>query len=358
MLETMALSARRRVDAHEDGLRARARVRRRRRVVGGARAALAPAREAASDAVRAAVGDPIVAVLAVAAAAAFGYLVALGLVVPPGQWDELLYHLPRMVLWIQQEAVAAIPGSPGSNLDANPVAAEIPQALTLLLDRSDRFVACSSSSASRSPRSRSPAPPAGSGSTAGAAAYGALLFAFLPAIALQAPTAYVDLALVDRLHGRGVLRPRHGGTASSCCSDWPLRSRRAPRWLGAPRSSPRSCSSCSSRLGCAAAPRARGRRAVAVAAGRWWYAYNLVRTGAWDGRDGGRLQPGAVARPTTWSCASSATSRSCLNLTGVPGNDRYVFAIAAVAIASSASRSAAFARAWSSRRVSPSHRGS
>jgi hypothetical protein len=276
-------------------------------------------------------GDRLLAALAAAAALAFLYLAALGLSTPPGNWDELIYHLPRMVLWIQQDAVAAIPGSPSSNLDANPVAAELPQALTLLLYRSDRFVAwfqllclplASLAIAGTARRI---------GLDRRAAAYGALLFVFFPAIAFQAPTAYVDLALVTAFMAAAYFALGTGngelalfGLALALATGTKVAGLLfLPAFL---------------LFVLVAIPRARRLRvlgvgAVAVTVGCWWYAYNLVRTGAWEG--GMAVDYGQVPSraPIDVVARFERYATELFNLSGVPGNDRYVFAIAAVAIA-------------------------
>jgi hypothetical protein len=289
-----------------------------------------PSFEPAWAAVREVLADRVITALAGAVLLAGAYLAALGLSTPPGNWDELIYHLPRMVLWIQQDAVAAIPGSPSSNLDANPVAAEIPQALTLLLYRSDRFVAwfqllclpvavlAVAGTARRIGVERR------------AAAYGALLFALLPAIAFQAPTAYVDLALVTAFMtaayfalGRGYAELALFGLAL-----WLAIGTKIAGLLFLPAFG---------LFVLVATPPGRrvrvlGVGAAASALGCWWYVYNLVRTGEWEGgmaADYGQVPSRA---PIDVIARFERYATEMFNLSGVPGNDRYVFVIAALAI--------------------------
>ena len=290
-----------------------------------------PSFEPAWAAARDVVADRLLMGLGAAAALALVYLAALGLSTPPGNWDELIYHLPRMVLWIQQDAVAAIPGSPSSNLDANPVAAELPQALTLLLYRSDRFVTwfqllCLPLAALAI---------AGTAVRIGldrrAAAYGALLFVFFPAIAFQAPTAYVDLALVTAFMtaayfalGRGTAELVLFGLALALALGTKVAGLLFLPAFGlfvlvaTPRER---------RLGVLAVG------AAASAVGCWWYVYNLVRTGAWEG--GMAVDYGQVPSraPIDVVARFERYATELFNLSGVPGSDRYVFAIAAVGIA-------------------------
>jgi hypothetical protein len=289
-----------------------------------------PAREAAASGLRAAVGDRIVAVLAVAVAASFAYLVVLGLVVPPGQWDELLYHLPRIVLWIQQDAVAAIPDAPGSNLDANPVAAEIPQALTLLLGRTDRFVSLF----------QLLCVPVGIVAIAGTARrlgvdppgalFGGLLFALFPAVALQAPTGYNDLAMATALVVAAYFALRPGRTALVLLGLAIALAvgTKVSGLLGLPA------------LALFALVATSGRRRIEILlaglvgafAGSWWYAYNLVRTGAWDGGLAADYNQVPSRQPDDVLLRFERYLTDSLDLTGVVGNDRLVFPIAALAV--------------------------
>jgi hypothetical protein len=43
--------------------------------------------------------DPLLAGLGVVAALSLAYALALGVATPPNDWDSLIYHLPRAVLW-------------------------------------------------------------------------------------------------------------------------------------------------------------------------------------------------------------------------------------------------------------------
>ena len=86
---------------------------------------LARAARSAGDALR----DPVVALLAAANAVAGAYAVVVAVAIPPFDIDVVAYHLPRVVLWMQQQAVAAIPNAFGSNIEGNPPAAEIAQVI-------------------------------------------------------------------------------------------------------------------------------------------------------------------------------------------------------------------------------------
>jgi hypothetical protein len=293
-----------------------------------------PAAEAARRAARGALGDRLVAGLAVAVAAALAYLVALGIAVPPGQWDELLYHLPRMVLWIQQDAVSAIPAAPGANLDANPVAAEIPQAVTLLLAGSDRYVALFQLLCIPVACLAIYGVARRLGATAPAALFGALLFATFPAVALQAPTGYNDLALAAALVvaayfavGSGrvelVLFALATGLAVGT---------KVSGLLGLPALA----------LLVLVATTGRRRAEVAIAglagaiAGSWWYVYNLLREGSWDGGLAEQYNQVPSRAPDDVLLRLQRYLTESLDLSGVVGDDRFVFVVAALAVLAAA----------------------
>ncbi len=289
-----------------------------------------PDRARASAALHALATDKLVVALGAVFGVALVYFVALGLMVPPGNWDELLYHLPRMVLWIQQDAVAAIPDAPGANLDANPVAAEIPQATTLLLAGTDRFVslfqiACLPIAAlgifGVARRLAFDVP---------SAAFGALLFTTFPAVALQAPTGYNDLALAAALVAAGYFA---------------LGESRAELALFALAAGLAVGTKVSGLLALpalvlfvlVAAPRGR-RLAVAAAAlvgalvGSWWYLYNLVRAGSWEG---GLAEQYNQVPSRAWDDILLRLQRyatEMIDLAGVVGDDRFVFPLAAIVV--------------------------
>ena len=124
--------------------------------------ALAPALEDARDSL----GDPVLVLLAAANALAGVYLVVVALALPPFDLDIVVYHLPRIVMWIQRHAVAAIPNAPGSNLNANRRVQRSRRGSRCCSRRATATPRFSRSSASRSGRSRSRGPRAGSASTA------------------------------------------------------------------------------------------------------------------------------------------------------------------------------------------------
>jgi hypothetical protein len=139
--------------------------------------------------------DRLVVVLAVVVLAGLVYVVALALFTPPTERDALSYHLVRALFWIQAGAVGHIPGPVDPRLNEFPVNAELLQGASMLLSGSGRWVAL--------PQLMSLL--VGMVAIFGvarrvdvdhvAAAFGALLFATLPVVALQAPTALNDLVV-------------------------------------------------------------------------------------------------------------------------------------------------------------------
>src|SRR5207237_1093679 len=68
-------------------------------------------------ALRDALRDPLLAVLALALAGAFGYVAALVIGTAPNDYDALWYHLARAAFWKQQHAVAYISGANDARLN-------------------------------------------------------------------------------------------------------------------------------------------------------------------------------------------------------------------------------------------------
>ena len=283
--------------------------------------AFGPALASARDAAR----DPVVAIPLVAVAAGLGYQVVVALLVPPIDIDPLAYHLPRIVMWMQQQAVAAIPEAPGSNLDGNPPGAEIAKAVTMLLSQSDRYaglvqVLCV---------------PAGSLGVAGiarrlgigvpGALYGGALFATFPIVALQAPTALNDLAVATLLVvalffllGRSWVELALGGLGIALALTTKISGilGLASVVLVALVASPTG-----RRLAVA------GAIAAGAALGSWWYAYNLWRTGAWDGGLGTDYGQVPSRAPDEILLRLERYLLYTLDLGGAVGRDRLLFPI-------------------------------
>lgn len=157
--------------------------------------AFGPLARSARDALR----DPVVAVPAAAVGAGLAYAAALAVATPPNDYDTLWYHLPRAALWRQEHAVGYLERVNDLRLDVFTPGAEIVSSWIMVLDGSERFAALFQLVAVMALMLAV----AGIGRRLGleprAAALGALLFASLPVVALQASTALNDLAVASFL---------------------------------------------------------------------------------------------------------------------------------------------------------------
>jgi hypothetical protein len=167
----------------------------------------------ASDSVLAALRNPAILILAVAVSLGAAYSVALALFTPVNEGDALAYHLARAAFWKQEHGIGYVANAVDVRLNANPPNAEIGQLATMLLSGSDRYVAlpqlaaygvlvlCVAGIARRI------------GLEAPEALFGALAFATLPVVALQASGALNDLVVASFL-AAGVLFALRAGRAS------------------------------------------------------------------------------------------------------------------------------------------------
>src|SRR5262249_10963672 len=153
----------------------------------------APSFRAAWAACREALRDPLVAILAVAVAAAIGYVAALIVGTAPNDYDALWYHLARAAFWKQQHAVAYIAGANDARLNGFPPNAEILDAFTMILGKTERFVGFVQLSALLAAMVAVAGIARRIGLTVRQALFGALLFGTLPVVILQSATALNDL---------------------------------------------------------------------------------------------------------------------------------------------------------------------
>ncbi len=286
----------------------------------------APVARATREALR----DPVLALLAVANAVAGVYVVVVALAIPPLDIDVVAYHLPRIVLWMQQQAVASIPNAFGSNIEGNPPAAEIAQGVTMLLADSDRYAALV----------QVVCLPAGAVAVGGiarrlgldlrASLFGALLYAAFPIVALQAPTALNDLAVATALVVACyfALGDRLAESALCALAIGLALSAKISGILGLPSVV---------LLALVAVPRSRRLRVIAAglagcALGSWWYLYNLATTGAWDAHLGSDYGQVPSRAPDDILLRLERYGMQTLDLAGVIGRDRWVFPVVACAL--------------------------
>jgi hypothetical protein len=153
-----------------------------------------PALQALAQALR----DPVLAILALVVTLSFLYLVALAFWTPPNSWDAMWYHLARAAFWKQQQAVGYIEPR-NVVLNAHPPVAEIGDLYTMVVAADDRFATGVTLTAYV----------AAALAVFGiarrllldtrAALFGALVFATLPVIVLQASGGLVDLVVASFL---------------------------------------------------------------------------------------------------------------------------------------------------------------
>ena len=143
--------------------------------------------------------DPALAVLAVAVAICGTYVLALAFFTPSLEWDSLAYHLPRAAFWAQQHAVAYVPNASDPRLNGNPPGAEIGLLATMLWSDGDRYVALPQLVAVAMLAVAIVGSARRIGLSRGQAIFGALLFAALPLVAIQASTTYNDLVVAGFL---------------------------------------------------------------------------------------------------------------------------------------------------------------
>ncbi len=150
--------------------------------------------------VRDACRDPVVAVLAVAVSLAVAYAVVLSIATPPNDYDALWYHLARAAFWRQQHAVVVHRAAPNDlRLNVFPPVAEITSAWTMVLDGSERYASLFQVLALLALLVGVAGIARRIGLDRRAALLGALLFATLPVVSLQAGTPLNDLTVASFL---------------------------------------------------------------------------------------------------------------------------------------------------------------
>ena len=128
-----------------------------------------------------------------AVAGAFGYVAALIIGTAPNDYDALWYHLARAAFWKQQHAVAYIAGANDARLNGFPPNAEILDAFTMILGKTERFVGFVQLGALLAAMVAVAGIARRIGLSVRQALFGALLFATLPVVVLQSATALNDL---------------------------------------------------------------------------------------------------------------------------------------------------------------------
>jgi hypothetical protein len=285
-----------------------------------------PAFTPALRATQAALGESMLAFLAAGVAVAYAYLLVVALAIPPIDPDVLAYHLPRIVLWIQQQAVAAIPNAPGPDLDAHPPAAEIAQSLGPLFAQTDRYVSIFQLTCAPVAALAVTGIARRLGLTVPRALFGGLVFAAFPIVALQAPTAANDLALATP-----VVLAAHFGLGRSR-AELALMALSVGLALSTKVSAALALSALAVFLGLVLPVRRLPAVALAgvagCALGSWWYLANLSRTGAWDGGLASVYDQVPSRAPADILLRLCRYLLQSIELTGAVGRDRLLFPIA------------------------------
>ena len=154
-----------------------------------------PALGATGEALR----DPVVAIPAAAVGGGLVYSVALAVATPPNDYDTLWYHLSRAAFWRQEHAVGYVERANDLRLDVFAPGAELISAWAMALSGDERFAALFQLVALLATMLAVAGIARAIGLDRRAAALGAVLFASLPVVVLQASTALNDLALASFL---------------------------------------------------------------------------------------------------------------------------------------------------------------
>lgn len=142
---------------------------------------------------------PVVKVLAIGVAAGTCYSAALAFFTPVNEGDALAYHLARAAFWAQHHGLSYVANASDLRIDVDPPNAEIGSLATMLMAGVDRYVALPQFLAYGALVLCVGALSRRLGFDPPAAAFGALLFATLPVVALQASGALNDLLVASFL---------------------------------------------------------------------------------------------------------------------------------------------------------------
>jgi hypothetical protein len=159
----------------------------------------APAVRPGMEALRRALRRPVLAVLAVAVALGAAYTVALAFFTPVNEADALSYHVARAAFWRQENAVGYVTNAVDLRLNVSPPNAEIGQLATMLLAGNDRYVALPQLAAYGALVLCVTALARRLGLSVPEALFGALAFATLPVVVVQASGALNDLVVASFL---------------------------------------------------------------------------------------------------------------------------------------------------------------
>lgn len=169
-----------------------------------------PALLHAAAALRRALREPAIAALAVAVSLGVSYTCALAVFTPVNEGDAHAYHLARAAFWRQAHELGYVASALEPRLNVNPPNAEIGQLATMLLSGSDRYVALPQLAAYAALVLGVAGLARRIGLTRPESVFGALAFATLPVVAVQASGALNDLVVASFLTIAAVFAMRTG----------------------------------------------------------------------------------------------------------------------------------------------------
>lgn len=290
-----------------------------------------PSMRSVRDGLREALRHPAVVVLAVGVAVGTIYSLALALLTPVNEGDALAYHLARAAFWHQEHGLGYVAGAEDPRLDVNPPNAEIGQLLTMVLSSSDRYVAL--------PQLGGYAAlvlcVAGLGRRIGidgpGALFGALAFATLPIVALQASGALNDLVVASFLACAALfaLRPGRARLALVALAVGLALGAKLSALLAFPTLA----------LVVAVARPARSWPGIAlagaagIALGSTWYVVNLVETGELDGGLARIAEQGANHAPAAVATTALRLTLDAIDMSGASERHATLFLGAAAVLA-------------------------
>lgn len=282
----------------------------------------------AIDTLRRLARDRPVAALGAVAGASLLYSLALTLRTPPNDVDALSYHLARAALWIQQASIRPIGGLSDTRIDEFPPNAEILQGATLLLSDSVRYVGLVQLAALAAATVAAYGMARRIGLPAQQAAFGALLLPTLPVVALQSSTALNDLVVAAYVGCAAyfALGRSRADAVNLCLSVALLTGTKVTAVLAAP--------ALAAILVLAQQGRRRvlllGATALSGVAGGWWYTHNVSRGEAVFGAD--TEDAGATDGLALIAGRLTRLAVQTLELGGAVGRDRWLFVVAAALV--------------------------
>ncbi|HEU0304996.1 MAG TPA: hypothetical protein VFR32_10505 [Gaiellaceae bacterium] len=284
-------------------------------------------------AVREALRDPVVAIPGAAVGAGLLYSAALAIATPPNDYDTLWYHLPRAAFWRQEHGIGTIERANDLRLDVFAPGAEIVSSWAMVLGGSERYASLFQLVALLATMLAVAGIARRLGLEPRAAALGALLFASLPVVVLQASTPLNDLAVASFLviGAHFALEGTRGGLVVGGLAIALAVATKATALLALPVVAV---------VVLALSPRRRWPGAAlaglaGVALGAFWYYVNLAERGSLFPRFAPIDQSGPAHEEDTSLLLPASVGRLVVDAfdpAGSVGRDRYLYVVAAAVV--------------------------